>query len=71
MATKVTGDTIALGTVLGVNIAPTTIAGSNIANNTITHSHTDSSIAKVVTLTQTEYDALASYDASTLYITTE
>jgi len=51
MATKVTGDTIALGTV--------------------THSHTDSSIAKVVTLTQAAYDALGSYDASTLYITTE
>lgn len=31
----------------------------------------DSTIAKVVTLTQVEYDALGSYDASTLYITTE
>lgn len=30
----------------------------------------DSTIAKVVTLTQAEYDALSSYDASTIYITT-
>lgn len=30
----------------------------------------DSTIAKIVTLTQAEYDALGSYDASTIYITT-
>lgn len=30
----------------------------------------DSSIAKIVTLTQAAYDALSSYDSSTLYITT-
>lgn len=59
--TKVTGDTIALGTVVG----------ANIANATVTHSHTDSSIAKVVTLTQAAYDALSAYDASTIYITTD
>jgi hypothetical protein len=29
----------------------------------------DSTIIKYVTLTQAEYDALSSYDASTLYIT--
>lgn len=69
--TKITGDTIALGTVVGANIAGATVTGSHIANATITHSHTDSSVAKVITLTQAEYDALGSYDASTLYITTE
>ena len=37
----------------------------------ISHSIVDSTIAKVITLTQAEYDALGSYDASTLYITTE
>ncbi len=59
--TKVTGDTIASGA----------ITGTNIASGTVTHAHTDNSIAKVVTLTQTQYDALATKDASTLYITTE
>jgi len=39
MATKVTGDTIALGTVLGANIAAATIVGSNIANTTIAGSN--------------------------------
>jgi len=67
--TKITGDTIALGTVVGANIAGATV--THIANATITHSHTDSSVAKVITLTQAEYDALGSYNASTLYITTE
>ena len=37
----------------------------------VTSDVVDSTIAKVVTLTQAEYDALGSYDASTLYITTE
>ena len=36
----------------------------------VTSDVVDSTIAKVVTLTQAEYDALGSYDASTLYITT-
>ena len=59
--TKITGDTIEAGTV----------TGGHIASATITHSHTDNSVAKCVTLTQEEYDALSSYDVSTLYITTE
>jgi hypothetical protein len=42
------------------------MALTQVTSNTV-----DSSIAKVVTLTQAEYDALGSYDASTLYITTE
>lgn len=58
--TKVTSDTIAAGAV----------TGSIIASGAVTHTHTDSSIAKVVTLTQAEYDALATKNASTLYITT-
>lgn len=37
----------------------------------VTSDVVDSSIAKVVTLTQAEYDALSSYESSTLYITTE
>ena len=49
----------------------TKITGDTIASATITHSHTDNSVAKCVTLTQAEYDALSSYDASTIYITTE
>tara|TARA_X000001316_G_C915829_1_gene30246 strand:+ start:900 stop:1025 length:126 start_codon:yes stop_codon:yes gene_type:complete len=36
----------------------------------ITSDIVDPSVAKIVTLTQAEYDALGSYDASTLYITT-
>jgi hypothetical protein len=36
----------------------------------ITHSVVDSSIIKYVTLTQAAYDALGSYDASTIYLTT-
>jgi len=52
-------------------MALTKVTGDTIALGTVTHSHTDSSIAKVVTLTQAEYDALATKDASTLYITTE
>lgn len=52
-------------------MALTKVTGDTIADSAITHSHTDSSIAKVITLTQAEYDALATKDASTLYITTE
>jgi len=52
-------------------MALTKITGDILEAATVTHSHTDSSIAKVVTLTQAAYDALSSYDASTLYITTE
>ena len=52
-------------------MAGTKITGNTIALSTVTHEHTDNSIAKVVTLTQSEYDALATKDASTLYITTE
>ena len=52
-------------------MALTKVTGDIIEAGTITHSHTDSSVAKVVTLTQAAYDALSSYDASTLYITTE
>jgi hypothetical protein len=70
MAAKVTGDAIAFGTVVGANIASSTVTGSHIAPATITKSHTDSSIAKVVTLTQAAYDALSTYEPSTLYITT-
>ena len=69
--TKITGDTIEAGTVTGGHIASATITGDTIASATITHSHTDNSVAKCITLTQAEYDALSSYDASTIYITTE
>ena len=48
----------------------TKVTGDIIHTGTITHIHTDGSIAKVVTLTQAAYDALGSYDTSTLYITT-
>ena len=36
----------------------------------VTSDTVDNSIAKIVTLTQAEYDALTTKDASTLYITT-
>lgn len=36
----------------------------------VTSDVVDSTIAKIVTLTQAQYDALSSYDASTIYITT-
>ena len=36
----------------------------------VTSDVVDSTIAKIVTLTQAQYDALSSYEASTLYITT-
>lgn len=52
-------------------MALTKVTGDIIALSTVTHVHTDNSIAKVVTLTQAEYDALVTKDASTLYITTE
>jgi len=52
-------------------MALTKVTGDTIQTGTITHNHTDDSIAKVVTLTQAAYDALTTYDASTLYITTE
>ena len=61
---------MALTKVTSEVIKNSTITGSDIASGTITHAHTNNSIAKVVTLTQAEYDALSSYDASTLYITT-
>ena len=60
-ATQVTSDVI----------KDATITGTKIANTTITSGKVDSSVAKVVTLTQAAYDALSSYDSSTLYITTE
>lgn len=37
----------------------------------VTSDVVDSTIVKYVTLTQAAYDALSSYDASTIYITTE
>jgi len=37
--TKITGDTIALGTVVGANIAGATVTGSNIALNTVAGSN--------------------------------
>mgnify|MGYP001156974107 CR=1 FL=1 len=60
-ATQVTADVIKDGT----------ITATQIANTTITSGKVDSSVAKVVTLTQAAYDALGSYNSSTLYITTE
>ncbi len=59
-ATQVTADVIKDGT----------ITATRIANTTITSGKVDSSVAKIVTLTQAAYDALGSYDSSTLYITT-
>ena len=60
-STKVTGEVI----------QDLTIEGAKIVNATIGSTKVDSSIAKVVSLTQAAYDALGSYDNSTLYITTE
>lgn len=51
-------------------IKDATITGAKIANTTITSGKVDSSVAKIITLTQSAYDALGSKDASTLYITT-
>ena len=51
-------------------MAKTQITADTIKAGTIASTHVDSSIAKVVSLTQAEYDALATKDASTLYITT-
>lgn len=59
-ATQVTADVI----------KDATITGTKIANTTITSGKVDSSVAKIITLTQSAYDALGSYNASTLYITT-
>ena len=52
-------------------MALTQVTADVIKNGTITSGKVDSSVAKVVTLTQAAYDALSSYDSSTLYITTE
>jgi hypothetical protein len=52
-------------------MALTQVTADVIKNGTITSNKVDSSVAKIVTLTQAEYDALASYSFSTLYITTE
>ena len=60
-STKVTGEVI----------QDLTIEGAKIVNTTIGSTKVDSSIAKVLSLTQAAYDALGSYDNSTLYITTE
>ena len=49
-------------------MASTKVTGEVIQNSTIGSTKVDSSIAKVVTLTQAAYDALGSYDSSTLYI---
>ena len=51
-------------------IKDATITGAKIANTTTTSGKVDSSVAKIITLTQSAYDALGSKDASTLYITT-
>jgi len=69
-ATQVTADVIKDGTITATQIADTTITATQIANTTITSGKVDSSVAKIVTLTQAAYDALSSYDSSTLYITT-
>jgi hypothetical protein len=61
---------MALTKVTSAIIKNATITGEDIASETVTHTHTDSSIVKIVTLTQAQYDALSSYDASTVYITT-
>ena len=59
--TQITGDTIKDSAVTSVKIAASAVTSAKV----------DSSVAKVVSLTQAEYDALSSYDASTLYITTD
>ena len=41
-----------------------------MAGTQIESTNVDSSIIKTITLTQSEYDALGSYSASTIYITT-
>jgi hypothetical protein len=51
-------------------MASTKVTGEVIQDLTIRSTKVDSSIAKVVSLTQAAYDALGSYDNSTLYITT-
>ena len=49
-ATQVTADVI----------KDATITGTKIANTTITSGKVDSSVAKIITLTQSAYDALGS-----------
>jgi hypothetical protein len=51
-------------------MAITKVVGELIADNTIASTNVDNSVVKTVTLTQAEYDALPSYSASTIYITT-
>mgnify|MGYP001181112525 FL=1 len=41
-----------------------------MAGTLVESTNVDSSIIKTITLTQTAYDNLGSYDASTIYITT-
>lgn len=41
-----------------------------MAGTQIESTNVDNSIIKTITLTQAEYDALGSYSASTIYITT-
>jgi hypothetical protein len=41
-----------------------------MAGTLVESTNVDSSIIKTITLTQAEYDALGSYDATTIYITT-
>jgi hypothetical protein len=51
-------------------MATTKVLGELIADNTIASNNVDNSVVKTITLTQAEYDALPSYSASTIYITT-
>ena len=67
--TKLATDLIdgTLGTDKISNDAVTT---EKIANSAVNSTKVNSSIIKTVTLTQAAYDALGTYDSSTIYITT-
>lgn len=51
-------------------IVNSAVATDKIANSAVNSTKVDSSVIKTVTLTQAAYDALGTYDSSTIYITT-
>jgi hypothetical protein len=68
--TKIRLDNISNGSVDSTKIVDGAVATAKIADNAVDSTKVNSSIIKTVTLTQAAYDALGSYDSSTIYITT-
>lgn len=68
--TKATTGVIATEAVHSSNLASDSVTTAKILAAAVDSTKVDDSVIKTITLTQAAYDALGSYNSSTIYITT-